>query len=331
VVFPEFTRKHKRVALKKNISSLFRLIRFPNLVIICLTQVLLRYCIVRPILFSQAPELISSGLDFYLLVLVTVLLAIGGYIINDYFDIPIDEVNKPGKNMVGDKFSEDKIRLLHQWINGIAIVIGFYLAYRLKSLSFGLVFPFIAFLLWFYSAKYKRTFVLGNLIIAVLSALVIFVVWYFEFLHLRLNPENFVVVLDSMKLTTRFFLLYGLFAFLVSLFREMIKDMEDIKGDQQNGCRTIPVVLGIKTTKYIVALLVVLVIFLVVYCCWIAYNLTQTGILYYLVGVVITPMIYLLVKIFPAKSDEDFHFLSSLCKIIMIAGILTMQLISVIN
>ena len=313
------------------IGRIMRLIRLPNLVIIILIQVLLRYCIIRPILFSQAPEMISGSIDFFLLVFTTIVIAAGGYIINDYFDIPIDEVNKPGKNAIGKWLNEKDILLGYWLINGLAVIIGFFLAFRLKSLTFGLIFPVISILLWFYSARYKRTFLLGNIIISVLSALVILIVWYFEFLHLRLNPGNFVIVLDQIKLTTRFFLAYSLFAFLVSLFREIIKDLEDVKGDQQNGCVTLPVVMGMKKTKGIIASVILLVFLLVIYCSWIAFNLDMMGIFFYLLVVVEIPLIYLLVKIFLAQKDEDFHFLSSLCKIIMVAGILTMQLISVGN
>ena len=319
------------MTIKENIFTLVRLIRLPNLAIIILTQILLRYCIVKPILFSGAPELISGNLDFFLLVITTVLIAIGGYVINDCFDITIDEINRPGKNSIGKGINERAALRLYWLVNGLATAIGFFLSYKLKSLTFGLIFPVISILLWFYSAKYKRTFLLGNIIISLLSALVIFIVWYFEFLHLWLNPENFVMVLDNVKITTSFFLVYGLFAFLVSLFREIIKDIEDAKGDKQNQCRTLPVVIGLKKSIYVVAFLIFSVVLLVGYCCWIAYNLLQMGIFFYLVLVVGVPLVYMMVKVFFSHENEDFHFLSSLCKLVMVAGILTMQLILVAN
>jgi 4-hydroxybenzoate polyprenyltransferase len=319
------------VSVSKTISSLIRLMRLPNVAIIILTQVLLRYCIIKPILFWRVPELFSGNSDFFLLVLATVLIAIGGYFINDYFDISIDEINKPGKNSVGVGIKESTVLLIYWVINGLAVIIGFFLAYRLRNLTFGLVFPIIILLLWFYSTRYKKIFLLGNIIISLLSSLVIFIVWYFEFMHLRVNPENFVFVMDSITVTTNLFIGYGIFAFLVTLFREIIKDLEDLNGDLQNGCKSLPVVLGLTKTKYIVVFLVFLVMFLVIYCSWVAYNLALMGIFFYLLGVVGIPLIYLLVKLFYAQKNEDFNFLSGLCKIIMIAGILTMQLISVAN
>jgi 4-hydroxybenzoate polyprenyltransferase len=315
----------------EKIKSIFLLFRPLNLGIIILTQVLLRYCVVKPILFSEAPVLITSELDFFLLVLTTILIAGGGYVINDYFDVQIDRINKPGRNIVEDGITGKSIIRIHWIINGIAVAIGFFLAYRLKSWTFGLVFPVMSVLLWFYSARYKKTFLLGNVLVAFLSALVILIVWYFEFLHLSLHPENFVYILEGMWISTRIFLGLSLFAFLISLSREIIKDLEDMNGDRENGCRTAPVVLGIRKAKMIVGFLILLVLLLVVYCSRIALNLSMLGIFFYLVAVIGISLIYFVIKLIAAKEPEEFHFLSSICKIIMIAGILTLQLVSLVS
>jgi 4-hydroxybenzoate polyprenyltransferase len=313
------------------ISGIAKLIRLPNLAIILLTQVLLRYCIVKPYLYANDPTLISSNLDFYLLVLITLLIAAGGYIINDYFDGATDAVNKPGENKILQTLPDAAITRVHWIINGIAAILGFILAFRLKSLTFGLVFPVISVLLYFYSARYKRTFLLGNIIVSVLSALVIMIVWYLEFQHLRVNPENFVYVLDNLRLTTNYFFLYGLFAFLVSMFREIIKDMEDEEGDRQDGCRTMPVVWGVRKSAYVAAFPVLAVILIVGYCGWVALTLSQYIIVIYIAAAILFPLIYLIIKLFPAGTREDFHFLSSLSKLIMVAGVLAMQLISIVK
>lgn len=317
--------------LKQKLTTISTLIRIPNLAVIALTQVLLRYCILKPVLYTQAPELISGTFDFFILVLATVLTAAGGYIINNYFDISIDEINKPEKNPIGTITPKTDVFRAYWILNVIIVLLGFYLALRVKSWNLAVVFPFISALLWFYSTRYKRTLLLGNVIVSLLSALVILIVWYFEFLHFQMHPENFVPVLEHMKLTVSFFLIYSLFAFLVSLFREMIKDMEDVKGDELNGCRTLPIVIGIQNSRFVVAFLVLVVTFLVTYCSWIAWNLTYVGIMLYLLIILVIPLIYLLVKLFQAKESADFHFLSSLCKIIMVAGILTLQLISSVH
>jgi 4-hydroxybenzoate polyprenyltransferase len=230
----------------KKIRTILKLIRWQNLAIIILLQYLLRYGILNTFLFPDHPRMLSGLLDFSLLVAATIMLTIGGNLINDYFDIRIDSVNKPEDNPVGTAIKGRNVILAHIIVNGIAILMGFYLAFRLRSLNFGLIFPFVSVLLWLYSARYKRMLVWGNLIVAILSALVIFMVWYFEFLHLRLYPSDFSQVVPEMKETNRYFIAYGLFAFLVSFYREIIKNMEDIAGDKEYGCRSIPIVIGIK-------------------------------------------------------------------------------------
>lgn len=312
----------------KKIPVILRLVRWQNLVIIALTQFLLRYGILNRFLFPDHPGMMSGFVDFSLLVFVTFLLTIGGYLINDYFDIRIDSVNKPEGNPVGTAINGRSVILAHIIVNALAILIGFYLGYRLRSINFGLIFPLISILLWLYSARYKRTLAWGNLVVAILSALVIFIVWYFEFLHLRLKPSDFSQVVPELSETSRYFIAYGLFAFLVSFFREIIKDMEDIAGDKEFGSHTIPIALGMRRSNYIVTCLVTLTMIFMAFAQWTFFNRGWMMVFWYFLVIIQLPMIYLVVKLFRAKEREDYHFLSNLCKLIMLAGILSMQLIS---
>jgi 4-hydroxybenzoate polyprenyltransferase len=312
----------------KKIRTILKLIRWQNLAIIILLQYLLRYGILNTFLFPDHPRMLSGLLDFSLLVAATIMLTIGGNLINDYFDIRIDSVNKPEDNPVGTAIKGRNVILAHIIVNGIAILMGFYLAFRLRSLNFGLIFPFVSVLLWLYSARYKRMLVWGNLIVAILSALVIFMVWYFEFLHLRLYPSDFSQVVPEMKETNRYFIAYGLFAFLVSFYREIIKNMEDIAGDKEYGCRSIPIVIGIKRSNYIVTFLVSLTILFLAFGQWTFFNRGWMLVFWYFIIVIQFPMFYLLYKLYRAEKREDYHFLSNLCKLIMFAGILSIQLIS---
>lgn len=312
----------------KKVLTILYLIRWQNLVIIILTQVLLRYGILGTFLFRDHRGMLSGTLDFSLLVLITVLLTIGGYLINDYFDTRIDSVNKPDDNPVGKQVRGRSVILAHILVNAFAILIGFYLAYRLRSLNFGLIFPIISMLLYLYSARYKRSPAWGNLVVALLSALVIFIVWYFEFLHLRLKPGDFSEVIPDFKETNWWFIAYGSFAFLVSFFREIIKDMEDIEGDREYGCHTLPVVLGIGKSKSIVATLVVITLLFLSFGQLTFINRGWTVVFWYFLVIIQLPLVYILYKLYRAETREDFHYLSNLCKIIMVAGILSMQLIS---
>jgi 4-hydroxybenzoate polyprenyltransferase len=311
------------------LQSIAQLIRLPNLLIVILTQGLLRYAVMEPLLYQSASSSMSRWFDFVMLVVATLLIAAGGYVINDYFDIKIDTINKPEKLVVNRLITARGAIKLHMLLNILAILIGFYLAFRIRSITFGLIFPFISGLLWLYSAKYKRVVAWGNLIVALLSALVIFITWLFEFFWLRLNPGLFITVLPELKFVTKIFLAYGLFAFLVSLFREIIKDMEDWKGDESYGCRTLPIVAGMKVSRWIVAGLVFFTIVLLGYGQIVMYHLNWFLVFWYFLIALQFPALYLIVKLFRSTEQADFHFLSNLCKLIMFAGILSMELVSI--
>ena len=310
------------------LAAISRLIRFPNLLIIILTQYLLRYAILDPFLYGDSGAEASSAFEFSLLVLVTLLIASGGYIINDYFDVKIDAVNKPDKLIIDRQVTARGAIALHLGINGVATLLGFYLAWRLQSITFGLIFPFIAVLLWLYSASYKRTFLWGNIIVALLSAFVILIVWLFEFFHLRLESDSFGMLIQELGGVTRIVLAYALFAFLVSLLREIIKDMEDWEGDEKFGCRTLPVVFGLHQSKGVVIGLIVLNMVLLGYGMIVLYRLHFMGAFWYFLALVQVPVIYLAVSVLRAKVKSDYHFASTLAKLIMLTGLLSMQVIS---
>ncbi|MCX6245386.1 MAG: geranylgeranylglycerol-phosphate geranylgeranyltransferase [Bacteroidetes bacterium] len=310
------------------VINILNLIRLPNVLIIILCQYLLRYGLLRTFLFPDQPEMMSPLLDFTLLVIATVFLTIGGYLINDYFDVRIDAVNRPDRNRVGKDVRIRTIIIAHIVLNSIAILIGFWLAYRLRSFTFGLIFPFVSILLWFYSVRYKRMLFWGNFVVAALSALVIFIVWYFEFLHLRLHPADFAMVVPDLKETAWYFTAYGVFSFLVSLFREIIKDMEDVQGDKTYECRTLPIVIGMNRSNHVVASLVVITILFLAFWQWTFFNRGMILVFWYFLAAVQLPLVYLLYKQYRAGKKEDYHFCSNLCKLIMFAGILSMQLIA---
>jgi 4-hydroxybenzoate polyprenyltransferase len=309
--------------------AISRLIRFPNIVIIILTQFLLRYGILKMFLYSGNSEMMSSMFEFILLVLTTCLLAAGGYVINDYFDVRIDQVNKPEKMVIDRMVSSRTAMKIHLILSGIAMIIGFFLAYRLGSLNFGLIFPSTAFLLWLYSAKYKKSLLLGNFIVAFLGGLVIFIVWLFEFLHLRQNPGYFSELFLTLKPVNRCFLAYGLFAILTTMIREIIKDLEDAEGDSQFMCRTLPVVAGDKVAKWVTAGIVIITMGLLGYGLVVLYRIELMLVFWYFIFLVEMPSAYLLYKLISARTKDEYHFLSNLAKMIMLAGILSMQLLSI--
>jgi 4-hydroxybenzoate polyprenyltransferase len=122
---------------------------------------------------------------------------------------------------------------------------------------------------------------------------------------------------------------YALFAFLVTFFREVIKDMEDVKGDSRVGCRTVPIVFGMDTSRWIVTVLVGLTIILLCTGLLVLYRLTMMTVFWYLIACNLLPMLYLIYRAFRSNTPEEYHIMSNICKIIMVAGVLSMQLISI--
>ena len=304
-------------------------IRLPNLLIIVLTQFLLRCCLFAPFLYNGDTEVMTPFLDFTLLCLATLLITTGGYIINDYFDIRIDEINKPSQLIVGRIIPGRTAIKWHLLLTTLGSLLGFYLAFRVRVLSFGLIFPFTGVLLWFYSAKYKRMLFWGNFIVAFLSALVVLIVYMYEFFWLRLHPDFFADLAPDLWWFGKLFTAYALFAFLVTFYREIIKDMEDVIGDARVGCHTIPIVFGINKSRWIVTALILVTIFLLAYSLLVLYNLTLMLVFWYLLATTLAPMIYLIYRVFKSNTPEEYHIMSNICKIIMVAGVLSMQLIAI--
>lgn len=311
------------------LAGISRLIRLENLMMVLFTMILTRYALILPIGYSGDLEMLAPLTDFALLAISTLLITAGGYIINDYFDVRIDRINHPEKMTIYRFVTPQRAIKVHMILNGLAIAIGFYLAWRIKSLSFGFIFPFVSGLLWFYSAKYKRIFFIGNLIVAFLSAFVIMIVWLFEYFHLRLHPEFFSVTIPRMNIVTWIILAYALFAFLVTIIREIIKDMEDVEGDRKFDCRTIPIVLGIAMGRYILVAVALSTMVLLAYGQWILWRMGMPiTVIYFLLAIQI-PSIYMIISIFKAEKQEHFRFISRICKLIMVAGILSMILLNI--
>ncbi len=302
------------------IAAFFRLIRLPNLIFIALSQLLFQYCIYYPLYEGQIPE--KDSISFVLLVFASLFIAAAGYIINDYFDINIDEVNKPDR-MVVDKLISRRWAIAWHFMLSCSGVLLTALAFPLRE-KWYLVLANIAcvLLLWFYSTTFKRKLLIGNIVIALLSAWTILIV-FFSKLTVR---DAWGFDFEAQPKLFRFAFLYAGFAFIISLIREAIKDMEDMPGDARYGCRTMPIVWGITATKVFVsiwitvllAVLAVVQVYILQFKWWVA--------VVYCGAVLIIPMIVLLVKLASYNSVQQFHQLSSLTKWIMLMGILSMAL-----
>ena len=291
-----------------------KLIRLPNLLMMVLTQFLVRYCIIIPAfqteynITGEFPDHLSK-FDFSLLVLSTILIAAAGYIINDIFDITADEINKPESVVIGKKITEKKARLVYLLLNAVGISISLYLAIKIEHPTMALVQVFIVASLWMYSSYYKRRILSGNFIIALLSALVLIVVGLYE-------PEfyrNFV-----------FLMAYSGFAFFVSLTREIIKDMEDVEGDEKAQYKTLPVRFGLQKTKGIIYFNLLLTGGLIVLVFYQFFFINKVISFWYLLSMFLIPFLALTYLIYSANEKKDYYYASLFTKIIMLVGILTM-------
>lgn len=315
------------------ILKFFRLIRLPNLLIMAFTMVMLRYFLVLPWLDVQncalnfdAVHLQFSNLNFALLVLSVVFIGAAGYIINDYFDVRIDKLNRPDTNVIDNGIKRRWAIVLHTVFNVLGVLIGVWLSWQNHMLTLGLMlFVGAPTLLWFYSIDFKRRALIGNLVIALLSGMVPLLVALFEVPALnRRYAEGLSMGLVNFNPIVEMALVFAIFGFTLSLIREIIKDIEDYEGDMQYGCKTLPIVAGIARAKgVIIALIVVFVLFLAYYefTRFLADAEPDMKSLLWFTLLVQVPMIFLGYKVWKASSKAHYRFASLITKLIMVAGI----------
>lgn len=309
----------------KKIPATLKLVRWPNLLMIVFVQLSLYYAIIYKLCKIAGVQSLLSNLDLLILVLTTVLISAAGYVINDYFDMRADRINRPESMILGRKLDHRTGIFMHWVLNGVALISGIYLAWRAGSWKFGLLFPMIIMLLWLYSVKYKRNTFWGNLTVAFLAALVVIMVWLFSFFMLSRQPDSFVALAPYVGMITKYFAVFAVFAFLLTFIREVIKDAEDIEGDRATDSYTLAVTYGIPTVKKVVLAITVLsmigTLFIIVN--FIKLGMVRTSIYFSLA--VFIPLIYMLILTVKAKEKSDFHWLSTVIKFIMLAGVLGLQ------
>lgn len=273
-------------------AATIKLVRVPNLVLIVFTQYFGRVFITGS---SWKQTFADENLLF--LSFSSVLIAAAGYIINDYYDVKIDIINKPDRLVVGKVLSRRQAIFLHTALNLAGIILGLLVSPALAIVNFS-----AAFLLWWYSNYLKRLPLIGNISVSFLSALTILVL-------ALIYPAN-----------TKVIAIYAGMAFLISLAREIIKDMEDIKGDRNFGCRTLPIAFGLRKTKRV--LYAVLCIFWL----FVLFSGIYLGQALFLILMMVSFLPSLLLAWLIARADtkKDFRVLSSFCKLIMAGGILSM-------
>jgi 4-hydroxybenzoate polyprenyltransferase len=305
-----------------NIKAFIKLIRFNNLVVIALTMLVTRYCMMQPILAIKHADmqLQLSHADFFLLILSTTLIAAAGYIINDYFDVKTDRINKPDKLYIDNGVKRRLAIVIHTIFNILGFAIGVYVAHKANNVFLcGIQFVSIT-ALWFYSTHLKRQVLNGNILVAALSAMVPLLVLFFE---MPLLEHKFLESIKSFSFLYLSICSFALFAFLLSLVREIIKDIEDFKGDYETGCRTMPIVWGVKAAKAIIAGLISNILLLQLFIFYKLYKQHFSVLLIYLFVFVFIPLVLLIWKLYKSQQKQEYHTLSKWVKYIMLTGVLS--------
>jgi 4-hydroxybenzoate polyprenyltransferase len=277
------------------ILALFKLIRWKNLGIIFLTQILAIFA------FLKYNDVVLINLPKIIFIVISCLcISAAGYVINDYFDVKIDQINKPAEVIVGTYISRRQALLFHQILNIIGVILG--LCAGLKVLIINI---FAITLLWFYASIFKKKPFVGNLIVAALLALVLIeIAWVFE-------PRN-------VKLW-----FYAFLVFSVNLVREIVKDMEDKDGDEAHGAHTLPVLLGYLQTKKIVYVIMLISLLIIsVFCTW------RSDFRFWMLGLVMTGFYgFVYFKLKNADRKSHFGYLSVALKYFLILGLISSILV----
>lgn len=300
--------------------NFLKLIRYQNLFMLALMQLTFRYGFLE----LQNIPLALADWQYGLLVLATVCIAAGGYIINNIFDVETDNHSKPETVIVGKYISETMAYNLYIGFTVIGVAIGFYLSNVIGKPSFASIFIVIASTLYFYATSLKQSLLIGNIIVALLLSFSVIIIGLFDLFPIA-NQENRPI----MGLLFGILLDYAIFAFIINFIREIVKDLQDFEGDSNQGMNTLPIAFGVKRTAKLVFGLSIIPLILILN--YINKNLFASGLIFgtlYGLVFIMAPLIYFTIKIWSAKTTQDFHHLSTVLKWILLFGILSIVVIS---
>jgi 4-hydroxybenzoate polyprenyltransferase len=283
-------------------------------------QLIFRYGFLK----LQNIPLALNHFQYGLLVLSTVLIAAAGYVINDILDQETDYDNRPNSIIVGKTISEKAAYNFYFTLNITGVGIGFYLSNVIQRPSFTGAFIIISATLYMYATSLKQMLLIGNIIVALLLSFSVLIIGLFDLLPATYDGNRAEMgILFSMLID------YAVFAFIINLIREIVKDMEDIEGDYSQGMSTLPIAIGvIKTSRIVFGLAIMATLILFWYInTYLMGNALYFAVIYGFIFVV-APMIFFMIKIWNAKSKEEFHLLSTVLKWVIFFGILSVLVIN---
>jgi 4-hydroxybenzoate polyprenyltransferase len=322
--------------------GLLRLVRIQNLIILAFTLFAVRYGILEALwihgigllleqgFYPQGMRLHMEFVPFLLLVGSVILIAAGGYVINDYFDTKTDRINKPDKVFVGRIISRRRAILLHIALSTLGILLAFIPAWQYHNLKLMIIPVLSSLLLWGYSAKFKKMPLSGNLIIALLAGLSPILVALYEFaagVNLSLQIMNVNAAGSGSRLLSLGMViisLYAVFSFLITLIREIIKDIEDMDGDEADGGQTLPIVMGENLSKFIALGLIICCIVITGVLMRYLWQVNMSILFWYVAAGLMLPWIFLGILLWNAQDKQAYARASLVCKLIMISGLISM-------
>ncbi len=304
---------------------MIQLFRYKNLMFIVLTQYLIYYSIITPIFEKYGLNTLLPTGYFWLMVIATVMIACGGYIINDYFDIKIDRINRPDKVIIGKLITKKSAMRLYIAITGIGVLIGLVVSFLLKNTSLGFIYVVVPGMLWFYSSSYKRQFLIGNLIVALCCALPVLVLLVAESGLQTAYYGELIRQTPVLQHLFRWVCGYAVFAFMITLIREIVKDMEDIEGDRQMECRTLPIVWGERKAKITVTILFAICLVAIFLFDWLFFETPSNSMLLQILSpanIFILFFALFLTVLWYSKGENRYGKLSLILKLLMFTGVL---------
>ena len=298
----------------------FKLIRYQNLLMLAFMQLIFRFGFLN---WQNVPLSLATW-QYVLLVLSTVLIAAGGYVINDIFDQNTDADNRPNKTIIGSTISEAQGYNIYVGLTVIGVGIGFYLANVIMKPSFAAIFILIASLLYIYATSLKQMLIIGNIIVAFLLSFSVLIIGLFD-----LYPATYEGNQKEMGVLFSILIDYAVFAFIINFIREITKDLEDVNGDYNQGMHTLPIILGMeRTAKVVFGLSFIPLMILLYYTnAYFASNNLYVATIYSLLTL-IGPLLYFTIKSWTAKNKKDFHHLSTVLKVVLFFGILSIAVIT---
>ena len=314
----------------EKVRDYLMLVRWQNLLMTAIVLFVMEKWVATPILCAayfgeQLPWWLLT-----LLMLATVLITAGGYVINDYFDVKIDQINRPDRLIITRSVTKPQAMRLFQVLTAAGITCGITASVCLRSWVTAVIFVFVPGLLWFYSASYKRQFLIGNLIVALAAALcpLLIAIANVAWLNMHYSDINGIDVLGLTTLPHDLYLWIGgfaAFAFIGTLIREIIKDMQDVMGDRELECHTLPVVLGEQATKIIVTVLLLLMVGVIVWLTWwvmpFPHGWNSLHARYVVLGLLI-PTACELWLLWSARISSDYRTAQSVMKFVLLMGVL---------